>query len=117
MPQAATSGTNGRMKTAINCFFQILLIIWLTECGLNSPAPMTSEPSRAYRYVTFESRVEHVASTRIFDVQWAADSKTLFYTTSGKNWAYDVVSGSSMEVSLEELLQLTPKPEILSQLK
>lgn len=77
---------------------------------------MTSEPSRTYRYVTPESDVEHVASTRIFDLRWATNSKTLFYTTSGKNWAYDVVSGSSMEVSLEELLQLTPKPEILSQL-
>jgi hypothetical protein len=88
-----------------------------TETVSLSPSPPTTPKSLGVNLTaTPGTFLQQVVSTRIFDVEWGADSQTLFYVTQGQNIAYEIVSGVSREVSPDELLQQTPELEILLQL-
>jgi hypothetical protein len=71
-----------------------------------TPSPITRSPGP-----------KNIATGAIYGIWWSPDSKTLFYGVDLEgNFAYNLENNSTQKISVSQVLQQTPTPDILAQL-
>jgi hypothetical protein len=83
---------------------------------LETPTSPAQETAESQPDIAFNDP-QNILSADIQEVWWSPDANTLYYGVLFEgNFAYDIESGTTKNLNLDEILRQTPQPDILAQL-